>query len=120
MGTRVMIVDDAPIIRLKIRDVLENHGLEVVAECGDGQQAIDTYPKIKPDVVTMDITMPNKDGIEALEGILKDFPDAKIIMVTAVDQRDSLMKAISLGATDYVVKPFEDDRIVTAIKEALK
>lgn len=119
MAKRIMIVDDAPIVRLMLKDILVFNGYEVVAECVNGAEAVEKYKELKPDLVTCDIVMPEKDGIEALGEILEIDPDAKIVMVTAVDQRDSLMKAIRLGATDYIVKPFENERVVSAVKNAM-
>ena len=118
MGKKVLITDDAPIIRLMLKDIIEFSGYEVVGEATNGFEAVDMYKNLKPDVVTMDIIMPEKDGIEALEEILNFDPDAKVVMVTAIDQRDSLMKAIRIGATDYIVKPFENDRVISAVKKA--
>ncbi len=120
MAKRIMTVDDASIIRLMIKDILvECGGYEVIAECSSGREAIEKYKELRPDLVTMDIIMPEMDGIQALEGILKFDPDAKVVMVTAIDQRESLMKAIRLGATDYIVKPFEADRVMSAVQKAL-
>ena len=119
MAKKILIADDAPIIRLMIKDIVEFNGYEVVGEASNGKEAVEMYNNLKPDLVTMDIIMPEMDGIEALEAILGDNPDAKVVMVTAIDQRDSLMKAIRLGATDYIVKPFENDRVISAVKKAL-
>ncbi len=120
MAKRIMTVDDAPIIRLMIKDILvECGGYDVVAEASNGREAIERYKELKPDLVTMDIIMPEMDGIQALEEILKFDPKAKVVMVTAIDQRESLMKAIRLGATDYIVKPFEADRVMSAVQKAL-
>ncbi len=119
MGKRILVADDAPIIRLMIKDIVEFNGYEVVGEANNGAEAVQMYGELKPDLVTMDIIMPELDGIGALEQILKEYPDAKVVMVTAIDQRDSLMKAIRLGATDYIVKPFENERVISAVKKAL-
>ena len=119
MAKRILVVDDAPIIRLMIKDILTYNGYEVVAEGGNGQEAVDLYAEHKPDLVTMDIVMPEKDGIQALEEILSNDENAKIVMVTAVDQRESLMRAIRAGATDYIIKPFESERVLSAAKKAL-
>ncbi|NTV30248.1 MAG: response regulator [Candidatus Omnitrophica bacterium] len=120
MAKRILLVDDAPIIRLMIKDILvECGGYEIVAEGATGKEALDLYKQLKPDLVTMDIVMPEMDGIQALEEILKFDPKAKVVMVTAIDQRESLMKAIRLGATDYIVKPFEADRVMSAVQKAL-
>lgn len=119
MGKRIIVTDDAPIIRLMLKDILIYNGYEVVKECGTGREAFEAYKELKPDLVTMDIVMPEMDGIEALEAILAFDENAKVVMVTAVDQRESLMKAIRLGATDYIVKPFENERVLSAVQKAL-
>ncbi len=90
-----------------------------MAECSNGREAVEKYKELKPDLVTMDIIMPEMDGIQSLEEILTFDPNAKVVMVTAIDQRESLMKAIRLGATDYIVKPFEADRVMSAVQKAL-
>jgi two-component system chemotaxis response regulator CheY len=119
MRKRILIVDDAPIIRLMIRDIIQGYGYEVVGECGNGQEGVEKYKELGPDLVTMDIIMPEKSGIEALQEILEFDENAKVIMVTAIDQREALIKAIRIGATDYIVKPFENDRVISAVKKAL-
>jgi len=119
MNAKILLVDDAPIIRLKLKNILVKAGATIVGEANNGQEAIEKYQQLKPDLMTMDIVMPIKDGIQALEEILTLDKGAKVIMVTAIDQRDSLMKAIRLGAVDYIVKPFEDARVVEAVSKAL-
>ena len=119
MGRKVIVVDDAPIVRLMLKDILLENGYEVIGECSNGKEAVTKYMEMKPDLMTMDIIMPEKDGIQALEEILAVDRNAKIVMVSAVDQRESLMQAIKLGAVDYIVKPFENDRVVSALKNAL-
>jgi len=119
MAKTVLVVDDAPIIRLMLKDIITFHGYEVVGEGNNGFEGVKLYKELKPNVVTMDIIMPEKDGIEALQEILAFDPAAKVVMVTAIDQRESLMKAIRIGAADYIVKPFENDRVLSAIKKAM-
>lgn len=120
MGKKIITVDDAPIIRLMIKDILiECGGYDVIAECSNGREAVEKYKELKPDLMTMDIIMPEMDGIQALEEIIKFDVNAKVVMVTAIDQREALMKAIRLGATDYIVKPFEADRVMSAVQKAL-
>lgn len=119
MPKRILVVDDAPITRLVLRDILETHGYEVVAEAADGNEAVQKYQELHPDLVTMDIIMPNKDGLAALEELLAIDKNAKVMMVTAIDQRESLMKAIRLGASDYIVKPFEEARVIVAVQNVL-
>lgn len=118
MSGRILIVDDAPIIRLMLKDILVSHGYGIVGEGNDGNEGVQMFKDLKPDVVTMDITMPEKDGIEALREILEIDEAAKVIVITAIDQRESLMEAIRAGATDYIIKPFETDRVLSAIKKA--
>ncbi len=119
MSKKILVVDDAKIIRSKIKKVLTAHGYEIIAECDDGAKAVEAYKKFNPDLVTMDIIMPEMEGIGALEQIIAYDSSAKVIMVTAIDQRESLMKAIRLGAVDYIVKPFEDERLVSTVQKAL-
>ncbi|MCA9408204.1 MAG: response regulator [Candidatus Omnitrophica bacterium] len=118
MSKRILVVDDAPIIRLMLSDILKFNNYEVVGEGCNGQEGVDKYKELKPDLVTMDIVMPEKDGIQAMTEILEFDKNAKVVMVTAIDQRESLMKAIRAGATDYIIKPFEQDRVLSAIKKA--
>jgi two-component system, chemotaxis family, chemotaxis protein CheY len=118
MAHRILIVDDAPIIRLMLKDILTVNGYSVVGEGNDGNEGIEKFKELSPDLVTMDITMPEKDGIRALQEILAIDQNAKVIVITAIDQRDSLMEAIRAGATDYIIKPFETDRVLSAIRRA--
>ena len=119
MSKNVLIVDDAPVIRLLLRNILEKNGFVIVGEAGDGGEACEMYQALSPDVVTMDITMPDVNGIEGVKKILAINPEAKIIMITAIDQRKFLQEAIKAGATDYIVKPFEDDRVISALEKAI-
>lgn len=119
MGKRIIIVDDAPVIRLVLRDLLEGAGFEVVAEGENGVEAVQKYTELRPDLITLDITMPEKDGIEALKDIKALDPAAKVIMVTALDERDSLVDAVKHGASDYVMKPFEEERVLSAVRAVL-
>ena len=116
---KVMIVDDASFMRVAIRKMLENKAYEVVCEAVDGQDAIEKYIQYKPDMITMDITMREKDGIEAAEEILAMDSSARIIMVTALGQENLLTKAIKLGVKDFVVKPFPPERLQKAAEKAL-
>ena len=112
---KVMIVDDTPFMRAVLRSIIESAGY-VVVEAGNGEEAVSIYMKENPDVVTMDIVMPEVDGIEAARIILEFDPSAKIIMVSAVDSRDSLKEAIKIGVSDFIIKPFEADEVVEAIR----
>lgn len=115
--TRVLIVDDAAFMRMMIKDILEKNGYEVVAEANNGIKAVEMYKREKPDVVTMDITMPDMDGIEAVKAIREFDPAAKIIMCSAMGQQSMVMDAIRAGAKDFVVKPFQPDRVLEAISK---
>lgn len=119
MGKRILIVDDAAFMRMMIKDILVKNGFEVVGEAADGAQAVDKYAELKPDLVTMDITMPEMDGIQALKKIKEQDPSATIIMCSAMGQQAMVIDAISAGAKDFIVKPFQADRVVEAIEKAL-
>ena len=114
---KVLIVDDSLIIRKKITKIIEKLGHEVVFSAQNGQEAIDAYNEHKPDLVTMDITMPDMDGITAVKHIMKDNHDAKIIMVTSHGQEDMVIKSIQAGAVGYMLKPITDDKMAQAIGE---
>lgn len=116
---RILVVDDAKFMRTLVRDALVPRGHEIVGEAENGNIAIEMYKKLKPDLVTMDITMREKDGIQAAEEILQLDPQAKIIMVTALGQENLLTKAIKLGVKDFVVKPFPPERLQKAAEKAL-
>ncbi|MFN9375254.1 MAG: response regulator [Planctomycetaceae bacterium] len=106
MSKRLLIVDDAVIMRMRIREIAREAGWTVVGEAANGQEAIARFRELTPDLVTLDIVMPVKDGVTALREIRHEYPGARIIMVSAVDQREKLMECIRLGALDFVVKPF--------------
>lgn len=106
MSKRLLIVDDAVIMRMRIREIAREAGWTIVAEATNGLEAVARYRELHPDLVTLDIVMPVKDGVTALREIRQQDPQARIIMVSAVDQREKLMECIRLGALDFVVKPF--------------
>ena len=116
---KIMIVDDNAFMRNTIKGVLTQAGFDIAAEAADGAEAVSTYPSAQPDLVTMDITMPNMDGVEALKELLKQDPGAKVVMVSAMGQESLVVEAVTAGAVDFVVKPFEADRVVDAINKAL-
>lgn len=116
---RILVVDDAKFMRTLVKDALSSHGHVIVGEAENGNQAIEMYEKLKPDLVTMDITMREKDGLEAASEILKKDPNARIIMVTALGQEDLLARAIKMGVKDFVVKPFPPERLIQATEKAL-
>lgn len=119
MGKKILIVDDAAFMRMMIKDILVKNGFEVVGEAADGAQAVEKYNELKPDLVTMDITMPEMDGIQALKAIKEQDPSAIIIMCSAMGQQAMVIDAISAGANDFIVKPFQADRVIEAIEKAL-
>lgn len=119
MANRILIVDDAAFMRMMIRDILSKNGYEVVGEAQDGAQAIEKFKELNPDLVTMDITMPEMDGITALKEIRKLDTNAKVIMCSAMGQQAMVIDAIQAGAKDFIVKPFQADRVIEAIKKTL-
>ncbi|EKN63894.1 response regulator with CheY-like receiver, AAA-type ATPase, and DNA-binding domains [Schinkia azotoformans MEV2011] len=119
MANRILIVDDAAFMRMMIKDILTKNGFEVVGEAADGLQAVEKYKEVNPDLVTMDITMPEMDGITSLKEIKKIDPGAKIIMCSAMGQQAMVIDAIQAGAKDFIVKPFQADRVLEAIKKTL-
>ncbi len=119
MKKRVLVVDDANFMRMVVRDSLEPRGFEIVGEAVNGAEAVSKYTLLRPDLVTMDITMKVKDGLEAARDILAADPNARIVMVTALGQEKMLLDSIALGVRDFVVKPFTTERIVSAAEKAL-
>ncbi|MBN6185819.1 response regulator [Aneurinibacillus sp. BA2021] len=119
MSNRVLIVDDAAFMRMMIKEILTKNGYNVVGEASDGAQAVEKYKELNPDLVTMDITMPEMDGITALKEIKKINPAAKVIMCSAMGQQAMVIDAIQAGAKDFIVKPFQADRVIEAIKKTL-
>jgi two-component system chemotaxis response regulator CheY len=119
VGNRVLVVDDAAFMRMMIKDILRKGGYEVVGEAEDGAKAIEKYKELMPDLVTMDITMPDMDGISAVKEIRRINPNALIIMCSAMGQQAMVIDAIQAGAKDFVVKPFQPDRVLEAIRKVM-
>jgi two-component system chemotaxis response regulator CheY len=117
---RVLIVDDARIIRNILRALMQKMGLKVAGEAVNGAEGIRMYDELRPDLVTMDITMPVVDGLTATKSIMSADPNARIIMVTSVGQEAVMKEAILLGARDFIVKPFNEDRIMASIRRVLQ
>ncbi len=109
-----MVVDDAAVMRIRLRDILETR-YKVVAEAANGREALDLYESYRPDFVTLDITMPQLNGMETLVLLIQAFPDAKVVIVSAVGQRQMVFQAIARGAKDFIIKPFEAQRVLMAI-----
>lgn len=119
MPKKVMIVDDALFMRVSLRKIIVSAGYDVIAEAGDGNEAVRLYDLNQPDAVLMDITMPGKDGLTAAKEILQNHPNAKIIMCTALGQQNMLADAIKAGVKDYIVKPFQTERVVEGLAKVL-
>ena len=119
MGKKILIVDDAAFMRMMIKNILTKHGYEVAGEAENGKQAVTLYTEVKPDLVTMDITMPEMDGIESVKAIRALDQDANIIMISAMGQQAMVMDAIQAGARDFIVKPFQQERVIQAIERVL-
>ena len=116
---RILIVDDAAFMRMMLKDILTKGGYDVVGEAADGNEAVAKYNELKPDLVTLDITMPNKDGLQALKEIRANDPNATCIMCSAMGQQAMVIDAIQAGAKDFVVKPFQPDRVLESIHKVL-
>ena len=116
---KVMICDDAAFMRMMIKDILTKNGYEIAAEAENGQKAVEKYPEAKPDLVLMDITMPEMDGIQALKAIKAADPSATVIMCSAMGQQAMVIESIQSGAKDFIVKPFQQDRVLEAVRKVV-
>ena len=119
MGSRILIVDDAAFMRMMIKDILTKNGFEVVGEAENGAKAVEKYQELRPDLTMMDITMPEMDGISAVKQIKKIDPAAKVLMCSAMGQQAMVIEAIQSGARDFIVKPFQADRVLEAVRKVL-
>jgi len=117
MAKRILITDDALFMRVTLKNILTQNGYEVVGEAANGVESVELYKQLKPDVVTMDITMPEMDGLQALKEIRSMDPNASIVMCTAMGQKNMVLEAIQAGAKDFIVKPFQPDRVLEAISK---
>jgi two-component system chemotaxis response regulator CheY len=116
MEGKILVVDDAAFMRMMIKDTLKKNGYENLIEAADGELAVQAYKTEKPDLVIMDITMPNKNGLEALKEIKEFDPSAKIVMCSAMGQESMVVEAIRSGAKDFIVKPFKADRVLKTVQ----
>ncbi len=119
MAKNILIVDDAAFMRMMIKDILTKNGYNVVGEAENGTKAVEKFAEVKPDLVLMDITMPELDGIEALKKIKETDPSALIIMCSAMGQQAMVIESIQAGAKDFIVKPFQADRVLEAVKKVV-
>ncbi|HBT51171.1 MAG TPA: two-component system response regulator [Petrotoga sp.] len=117
MAKTVLIVDDAAFMRMMLKDILTKANYQVIGEANNGQEAVEKYQELKPDFVTMDITMPVKDGIQAIKEIKKIDPNAKIIVCSAMGQQAMVIESIQAGAKDFIVKPFQPNRVIEALQK---
>lgn len=114
---RVLIIDDAAFMRMAIKNILVKNGFEVVGEAENGKIGCEKYAELKPDVVTMDITMPEMDGVQALKVIKQFDPSAKVVMITAMGQESMVKDAILSGAKGFIVKPFKEENVITGLNK---
>ncbi len=115
----VLIVDDAAFLRKKLRDMLEKNGYDVVAEAADGAQALTEFNAKRPEITTMDITMPNVDGLKAIQGIRKVDPRAKVVVVSAMGHKSRVLDAMNVGAQGFIVKPFDEPTLLQVLQDVL-
>ena len=116
MGNTVLIVDDAEFMRVMLRDIVEDMGMVVVGEAADGEEAVQQFDRLRPDLVLMDITMPTRDGTEALKDILAVDQSAQVIMITALGQKEQVISALKAGAKDFIIKPFDQERVTETLE----
>lgn len=119
MGKRILIVDDAMFMRKLMSDILQKAGYEVVAEAGNGEEAFDKYKEFKPDLVTMDITMPDVNGIDGVRMITSAFPDAKVLMCSAMGQEGMVIDSVKAGAKGFIVKPFVAEKVIAEVQKLI-
>lgn len=119
MGKTVLVCDDAIFMRAMIGDILRQAGFDVIGEAETGVQAVEKYRELKPDLVTMDIVMPDMGGIDAVRAIIAEFPNAQILMCSAMGQQALVVEAVQAGARDFVVKPFQPSRVLEAVQRVL-
>ena len=119
MSNTALIVDDAEFMRVMLREILEDMGLTIAGEASNGVEAIEQYGQLHPDLVLLDITMPTMDGNEALGEILRENPQALVVMITALGQKEQVLTAIKAGARDFIIKPFDQERVQDTIARLL-
>lgn len=120
MGARIVLADDLSFMRMVQKEILEEKGYEIAGEASDGIEAVERYMTLKPEVIILDITMPNMNGLDAMHKIFDFDKSAKIIICSALGQQQLIVEAIKAGVKDFIVKPFKPERILSAIEKALK
>ena len=119
MGKRVLITDDAMFMRVTLKNILTKNGYEIVGEAANGKESVELYQKMQPDLVTMDITMPEMDGITAVKAIKQFDPNANIVMCSAMGQKQMVIEAVAAGAKDFIVKPFQPEKVIEAVQKLI-
>jgi len=117
---RVLVADDASFMRQMIREIVEAEGHEVVGEASDGDEVVEEFKRLHPDIVTMDIVMPRRSGIDAVKSIMQLQPDAKVVMCSALGQESLVQEALDAGACDFIVKPFKPDAVIATLQKVLE
>lgn len=120
MGLRILIADDALFMRNMLREIFVKAGFQVVGEAANGVEAVERYHELRPDLVTMDIVMPLKSGIEALQQITREDPDARVVMCSALGQEALVIEAVQAGAKDFIVKPFKEERVLDVVRRVTR
>lgn len=119
MSKNVLVVDDSIFMRTVIIDILNNHGYRTAGIAKDGQSALGMYRELKPDLVIMDLTMPKVNGIQGVKMLKSEYPDAKIVVCSALEKKECFVKAIEYGANDFILKPFSVDKVLTAVENSI-
>ena len=119
MGKRIMLVDDSRVVYIQMKQILQNSGYEIAEYCGSGEEALEKYSSVQPDLVTMDIIMQGMDGLDAAEIILKNHPDARIVMISSLAYGDTFERAKSIGTKGFVDKPFHQEQLLKVFEQAL-
>ncbi len=120
MGLRILVVDDALFMRNMLKEIFDRAGYQVVGEAANGVEAVERYHELRPDLVTMDIVMPLKSGIEALQEITREDPGARVVMCSALGQEALVIEAVQAGAKDFIVKPFKEERVLDVVRRVNK
>ena len=116
----ILIIDDSGMSRKKLKTILETGGHAVAGEARDGLEGIEKFKALSPDLVTLDVTMPNMDGLDCLKSLLEIDEEARVVMISALGKGDTMLEALNLGAANYITKPFESDRVLSALQDALE
>jgi two-component system chemotaxis response regulator CheY len=118
-GQSVLIVDDSPVMRQMLYKLFQNHGFNVVGQACDGEEALSLFETLQPEITTLDIVMPKLRGTEVLEKLMEKYPDSKIIMASSVSDARTVMHCLKIGAKDYIIKPYDEDKVLEAVKKVL-